>query len=244
MSIRNGNLRPRFWTLFLYALVSTSFIFSLSSCSKDNENVLKGKYAQGYLVVNEGVFGQNNASVTHISENDALTQQIFQTVTGESLGDNLQLIFVLGDKAYLMVSNSNKIEVVNRGTFERITTIRNNDSTSLSRFANPRYMTNIGNNKAYISTWGNFDNDDKVDGKILIVDTKTDQIITTIEAGLGAEDIVYDNKTNKVFVANSFETTVSVYNVSNNTLETTLDFAPNNPNQIVIEQEWKPLAHS
>lgn len=229
MSIRNGNLRPRFWTLFLYVLICTSLIFSFSSCNNNDENVLEGKYAQGYLVVNEGVFTQNNSSVTHISKNNVLTQEVFQTVTGEILGDNLQSISILGDKAYLMVSNSNKIEVVNRGTFVKNTTITGD-------FANPRYMASIGNDKAYISTWGNFDN---ISGKILVLDTKTEQIITTIEAAAGAESVIYDSKTNKVFVANSFGTSVSVYNTSSNTLETTIDFAPNSPSQMVLDKNGK-----
>lgn len=229
MSIRNSNLRPNFWTLFLYVLISTSFISLLSSCKKDDENVLAGEYAQGYLVVNEGVFGQNNSSVTHISKNNALTQEVFQTVTGQVLGDNLQSISVLEDKAYLLVSNSNKIEVVNRGTFEKITTITGD-------FGNPRYMASVGNDKAYISTWGNFDD---ISPKILVLDTKTEQIITTLDAGSGAETIIFDSKTNKVFIANSFGTSLSVYNAATTTLETTIDIAPNNPNQMVLDKNGK-----
>jgi len=231
MSIRNANLRPNFWTLFLYVLIST-FIFS--SCNKDDENVVKGKYAQGYLVVNEGVFTQNNASVTHISSNNAITQQVFKTITGKVLGDNLQSISILGEKAYLMVSNSNKIEVVNRGTFESKATIF--DATTVNKFANPRYMAEVGNNKAYVSTWGNFGN---IEGKILVLDTQTDQIISTLQAGSGAESIVFDSKTNKAFIANSFGTTISVYNTSTNSLQTTIDFAPNNPNQMVLDKNGK-----
>lgn len=226
MSIRNSNLRPKFWTLFLYVLISTSLF---SSCSTDEETVLAGKYAQGYLVVNEGVFLQNNSSVTHISKSDVVTQEIFKTVTGTALGDNLQSISILGDEAYLMVSNSNKIEVVNRGTFEKKTTITGD-------FGNPRYMVSVGNDKAYVSTWGNFDD---IEGKILVLDTKTEQVITTLEAGSGAENIIFDSKTNKVFVANSFGTSVSVYTTSTNTLETTIDFAPNSPSQMVVDKNGK-----
>ncbi len=229
MSIRNFNLRPNFWTLFLYVLISTSFF---SSCS-DDENVadsLAGKYAQGYLIINEGVFGDNNASVAHISLDGVVTQQIFQTVTGDSLGDNLQSISILGDEAYLMVSNSNKIEVVDRGTFERKATIF--DTTNF-KFANPRYMATIGNGKAYVSTWGNFGS---ISPKILVLDTQTEQIITTIEASAGAEYVVFDDKTNKVFIANTFGTTISVYSTSNNTLESTIDVSPNSPKDMVLDK--------
>ena len=130
MSIRNSNLHPKFWMLLLYVFISIPFVSLLSSCDTDNENVLAGEYAQGYLVVNEGVFGQNNSSVTHISKKNVVKQEVFQTVTNEILGDNLQSISILDDEAYLMVSNSNKIEVVNRGTFEKITTIDNISSNS------------------------------------------------------------------------------------------------------------------
>ncbi len=223
MFTRIGNLRPTIWTMFLYVLISTS----LFSCdSNDDENILEGEYAQGQLVVNEGVFLQNNSSVTHISKNNALTQEVFQTVTGQVLGDNLQSISILGDEAYLMVSNSNKIEVVNRGTFLKSTTITGD-------FANPRYMADIGNNKAYVTTWGNFDD---ISEKILVLDTQTEQIITTIENGSGSENIVFDSRTNQAFVANSFGTSISVYNTSTNTLEKTIDFAPNSPGQMVLDK--------
>lgn len=231
MFTRIGNLRPNFWTLFLYVLISTSVF---SSCNKSDENVLEGKYAQGYLVVNEGVFSRNNASVTHISKSNVVTQEIFRSIAGKPLGDNLQSISILGDEAYLMVSNSNKIEVVNRGTFVSKTTIF--DTTTTNKFANPRYMAEVGNNKAYVSTWGNFGN---IGGKILVLDTQTEQIISTIQAGEGAETILFDSKTNKAFIANSFGTTVSVYNTSSNTLETTIDFAPNTPNQMVLDKNGK-----
>ena len=241
MSIRNFDLRPNFWMKslhgflcrFLYVLVFTSLISLLSFCNKSDENVVKGKYAQGHLVVNEGIFLQNNSSVTHISKNNAVTQQIFKTVTGEILGDNLQSVSILREKAYLLVSNSNKIEIVNRGTFEKMKTIF--DTTNF-KFANPRYMTAIGNDKAYVTTWGNFGN---INGKILLIDTRNDQIIQTIEAGSGAENIIYDDKTNKVFVANSFETSISVYNTSSHTLETTIDISPTNPSEMVLDKNGK-----
>ncbi|WP_338766417.1 DUF5074 domain-containing protein [Bernardetia sp. ABR2-2B] len=236
MSIRNSNLRPNFWTMFFYILISVFSISLLSSCSdngEDTPDILAGEYAQGYLVVNEGVFGMNNSSVGHISTTGVVTQQIFQTVTGDSLGDQLQSISILGDKAYLMVSASNKIEVVNRGTFERKETIF--DTTNF-KFANPRYMADVGNNKAYVSTWGNFGD---TSPKILVIDTQTEQITSTIEASSGAENIIFDNNTNKAFVANGFGTTISVYNTSNNTLENTIDVSPNTPEEMVVDKDGK-----
>ncbi|WP_291728020.1 DUF5074 domain-containing protein [Bernardetia sp.] len=225
MFTRINGLRPTAWTLFLYVLIST-FIFS--SCSKDDEDLV-GEYAQGYLVVNEGVFGKNNATVGHISKNEMVTQQIFQTVNGDSLGDNLQSVSILGDEAYLLVSNSNKIEVVNRGTFERKATITGN-------FANPRYMASVGNNRAYVSSWGNFGN---IGSAILVVDTNTEQVVSTIDAGAGPENVVYSQSANKVFIANTFESSISVYDVSSNTLEATIDVSPNSPKDMVTDKDGK-----
>ncbi len=230
MSIRNSNLRPNFWTLFLYVLISVSVF---SSCNDDGENtpdILEGKYAQGYLVVNEGVFGMNNSSVGHISTSNSVTQQIFQTVTGDSLGDQLQSISILEDEAYLMVSGSDKIEVVHRGTFERQATIFD---TTTFKFANPRYLADVGNNKAYITTWGDFGD---IPAKILVIDTQTKKIITTIEASSGAEYVVFDSNTKKAFVANTFGSTISVYNPSSNVLENTIDISPNSPKDMLLDK--------
>src|SRR5690606_28464601 len=103
-------------------------------------------YQYGYFVLNEGTFGNADASVTFIGDNGVVHPDIFQTVTGNPLGDLAQSMAFEGDNAYIVVNGSNKIEVVNRFTFE-------SEATLSSSLENPRYIA-FANGKGFVSNWG------------------------------------------------------------------------------------------
>ena len=73
-----------------------------------------------------------------------VTNDLFYTVNGRPLGDVPNSIIINGDKAYIVVNNSGKIEVVDSTTLASIETI--------SGLISPRYMTVINDNKAYVSS--------------------------------------------------------------------------------------------
>lgn len=130
------------------ALLSASFIFS-SCSSDDNDGGPAGEFASGVFVVNEGNFQDADGSITHYnSGNGTATQAIYNTTNnGAILGDVVQSMSISGDLAYLVVNNSNKVEVVNANTFESEYTI-----TDVSL---PRYFTTF-NGKGYITEWVSF----------------------------------------------------------------------------------------
>ena len=98
----------------------------------------------GLLISNEGGFGFGNASVSYYDiAKDSLSNQIFQNANNRSLGDVLQSIRVVGEKAYLIINNSNKIEVVNTSDFKSFATI--------DGLTSPRYLLPLNNQKAYVS---------------------------------------------------------------------------------------------
>ena len=70
---------------------------------------------------------------------------IFSTsVNGRPLGDVPNSMIINGDKAYIVVNNSGKIEVVDQTTLESKATI--------SGLISPRNIAFINNNKAYVSS--------------------------------------------------------------------------------------------
>lgn len=106
--------------------------------------LLNAQYDNGVLIANEGNFGSPNADVSYIDhDTNALTNNIYQAVNNEPLGDVLQHIRIHEDKAYLVLNNSNKIVIVDRASFEKIGVIT--EEISL-----PRYM-GVANNKIFVS---------------------------------------------------------------------------------------------
>lgn len=121
--------------LYLCALLCVSF----ASCKDDDTTVLP--YENGFFVLNEGGFNAANASVSHISEDKSISNDIFVAANNRPLGDVAQSITFYDNKAFIVVNNSQKIEVVERNTFKSLGTIQNLPS--------PRYLHIVSNTKAY-----------------------------------------------------------------------------------------------
>lgn len=154
----------------------------LSSCDKKDDGP-KGKYENGVFIVNEGTFQANNGSISFYSYgNDSVLNNIFQTTNGRVLGDVVQSVKLYGDRAFIAVNNSNKVEVVNQYTFE--------EKGVVEGLTLPRY-TEVNGSKAYISCW---------DNTVKVVDINTLEVINTIEVGTSPERMLITN--GKLYVAN------------------------------------------
>ena len=106
--------------------------------------LLNAQYDNGVLISNEGNFGNPNADVSYIDQDTyEISNNIYQAVNNEPLGDVLQHIRIHGDKAYLVMNNSNKIVVVDRVSFEKLGVIT--EEISL-----PRYI-GFANDKIFVS---------------------------------------------------------------------------------------------
>jgi YVTN family beta-propeller protein len=187
--------------IFLFALLA-AMLFTIASCD-DEDNTPKGAYEDGVFVVNEGNFLHADGSVTFINRSSGeVTNDLFGAVNaGRALGDVVQSMTVAGDFAYVVVNNSNKMEVVNANTFEA--------SYTLSDLKLPRYFTTIGN-KGYITEWVGFSSGQK--GRVSVVDLDSHTITSNVVTDAGAENIVEAG--GKLFVSNNFTNTVSVINPS------------------------------
>lgn len=205
----------------LHKLLLTAVAGSLffTSCSSDDDapaTVPSGAYENGVLILNQGGFQAGNAEVSFLSNDMALENTIFSAVnTGMSLGDTGQDMGLNGDFAYIVVNNSQKVEVVNRYTFEHLATI----STGLN---NPRYIAFSGN-KAYVTNWG--DGTSTSDDFVAVIDLTTNTVTSTIPVAEGPERIIAEN--GKLYVAHyggyGYGNSVSVINAANNTVQTTIE---------------------
>lgn len=207
-------------------------ILFLQHCTSDDREIIvdnqppSGDYTNGIFVLNEGGFTNSNASVSFIDALGEVYNNVFFAVNGRGLGDVAQSMSFNGNLAYLLINNSNTIEVVNRYTFESIATIETN-------VLNPRYITFIGD-KGYITNWG--DPADTTDDYVAVLDLETNIITNTIAVVEGPEAILNNNGT--LYVAHKggygYGNSISVIDATSETVTTSIQVA-DVPGNIVID---------
>jgi YVTN family beta-propeller protein len=201
--------------LLLTALAGSLFFVSCNNDDDATPDVPQGAYDNGVLVLNQGGFNIGNASVSYISDAFALQNNIFAANNpGATLGDTGQDLGLNGDYAYIVLNNSNKIEVVNRYTFTRIATIEDG-------LINPRYIT-FYNNKGYVTNWG--DGLSTTDDYVAVIDLATNAVTATIPVAEGPERIIEEN--GKLYVSHyggfGIGNSVTVINAATNSVQTTI----------------------
>ncbi len=207
-----------FFTMFLSVLL-------LVSCSDDE--ITSGKYGEGYYISNEGTFLTGNGSVSYFNTRDnTIENNIFQNVNGRPLGDVVQSITFHNGLAYIIVNNSNKMEVVNANTFESVATV---EGLSL-----PRQFAGITNDKGYVTQWG-----DGFSGSIQIIDLNTFTITGEFATGGNGPDkmtVVGD----KIYVAHNGgfdrDNIVTVVDPFTDTVLEQLTLG-DNPAEIVVDRD-------
>lgn len=208
-----------------FALLAIAFLSH--SCSDDdaitpNKYIPLGKYDSGVLVLNQGGFGHDDASLSYISfDFTKLENDIFSLANEEAiLGDTAQDVAFYGSLGYIILNGSNKIEVVNRYTMKRVGTIE----TGLS---NPRFMA-IYNGKGYVTNWGDGSNTN--DDYVAVINLATSSVTANISVAEGPEKILEHN--GKLYVAHlggyGFGNKISVIKTTDSSVRTiTVGDVPN-----------------
>lgn len=104
-------------TLFNLFIIAASLI--VFSCNKEDEpvNPVKTKATKGLFVLNEGLFDQNNASLTYYDlDANTPTTDFFTIKNDRGLGDTGNDMETYGSKLYIVVTGSNQVEVVDSKT--------------------------------------------------------------------------------------------------------------------------------
>lgn len=208
----------------LFSLVLTFALgaFLLSSCDEnDPGSELKGE--KGVYIINEGAFNANNGTISFYNEETGtVTQSYFESVNGRPLGDIVQSMTVADEKAFIVVNNSQKVEIVDMEDFGSLKTLTGIDY--------PRYAINIDDQKVYLSN-GSFA------GQVYVIDMASLSITDTIEVGYGPENMIKYG--DKVYVANSggwtSDNKVSVLDTKTNTKIKDIEVG-DNPTDIDIDK--------
>ncbi|MBL0342421.1 MAG: hypothetical protein IPP71_16850 [Bacteroidetes bacterium] len=155
--------------------------------------------------------------------NGVITNNLFENVNGFPLGDIAQSMMLHNNKGFIIVNNSQKVEVVNSNDFTSQHTI--------GGLQGPRYMVGKGN-KGYISDW--FSN------SIAVVELNSNTISKNISTGNGPEQMAIVE--NVLFVTNvggfGNDSTVSVINLLTEANVGTIQGGIN-PNSIQLDANGK-----
>lgn len=197
-------------------ILCTIIVFS---CTK-NSDYQKGSFltGSGVFVVNEGNFRGGNGSLSFYSYDSAkINNDLFLKVNGWPLGDVPNSMTLNGDRAYVVVNNSGKIEVINKNTLESVKTI--------DGLISPRNMAVVSSSKAYVTSMYSNNvaiinlTDNSISGyinlrrtsesivvsgskafisnwvggkEIMVINTLNDNVVDSIEVGIEPESMVLD----------------------------------------------------
>jgi YVTN family beta-propeller protein len=253
------------WTGILSMLV----LFSCKSDKPTDANMQPIVIKSGYsnvLVVNEGNFQFDNASLSfQNSVDNSTTEDVYKAANSQGLGDVAQSAVVSNGKVYVVVNNSQKIEILDAKTFRSL--------GSVGGLKSPRYIQLLGNAKAYVSDL--YDNAISVVdinartvtkkipcngwtermiyhlGKVYVtnywqpylyvIDPFADVLADSIYIGTGAQSIVSDKFDRLVVACGGYkiaqtESKIVFVNPYTKSVEKKVSFAVNNPTQLLINQ--------
>ncbi|MFC6267193.1 hypothetical protein [Frigoriflavimonas asaccharolytica] len=213
----------------LLSLAAAAILLFSTSCRNDEEIYTelptspKGAYENGILISNEGNFGTPSGTASYISKDLGTVQNNIYAAnnSGANLGDIFQSIAFNGDNAYLVLNNSNKIEIVNRYTFKKTATLT-------QEINQPRYIAFNGN-YTYVS------NDKYLGAKYLSIYNNADNSFVKKITFTDAAEVVV-SAGSKVFVQNStygYGNKISMIDALANSLEKTITLPNGDLNEIV-----------
>lgn len=159
-------------SLLYFAL---SLVMAACDLLKTDENTP----ATGVYVANQGIFGQNNGSLTL---HDLAANQTRQDIL-PNLTTLVQSVYLTETKGYLLANTGNRIDIFDPKTSQRTAQIEN--------VPNPRYMEIVGS-KAYVT--------DLYGNAVTILDLNAAKVTGKIPVGSNPEGIVAVG--NRVYVAN------------------------------------------
>ncbi|SFT55459.1 hypothetical protein SAMN05216474_1288 [Lishizhenia tianjinensis] len=183
---------------------------------------------EGLLLLNEGLFQQNNASLSFIDSEDAITNDYFLQQNERLLGDTGNDMIVYGGKVYIVVHASSTIEVLDKSSLKSVKQI-NLQHQGVNQL--PRFVVGHGA-FIYVSTY---------DGFVNKIDTSSFTVSNRVAVGNNPEGLAISN--DKIFVANSgglnspnYDSTVSVIDLA--TLQVTDEiFIGANIGELTVDSE-------
>ena len=227
---------PRILSLLLIA-VSIVAAFSWSGCRSNPTGPSGNTPASttGVYVINEGNYQHGNSTLTvFLPDSNKAYQDVFALANGRNLGDTGNDIVVYNGKAYIVVSGSQRIEVISLSTYKSVGTI------TFSGKRDPYKLVILNDAKAFVTNVS--------DSSITEFNPSTLQIVTDrIKVGLNPMGIAGAN--GKVYICNSgfgYDSTVTVLNATTGGLIKTVivgdspsEIGVSSSNEVIVKCDGK-----
>ncbi|EAY27565.1 YncE family protein [Microscilla marina] len=210
-----------------YILLAVSLVFT--ACKKQETPVPLGKYEGGVLVVNEGSFGDADGSISFLSADDKITNNIFKAENEQIVGGIIQALRVHDSYAVIVTNSADKVIVANAKDFKKQHTITD------AAMVNPVDFAGVGN-KGYVSQWGKTDFVTYPDAALKVIDLAAGTITKTIALEAKPQGVLAYN--GKVYVALEGSDKIAVVNASTDAVETTIVVAKG-PSRMVLDANNK-----
>ena len=186
MKYKNTILKKTMLIFFSIGALALSF----TSCEEDGNNK-NTPDVEGIYIVNEGIFGSGNGSITLLDpETGEKIDNYFKYQNNRFPGDVVQDLAFSGQKGFIVANNSKKVEVVDADDFT--------SENVIPDLSYPRQMLAISQDYAYLT---NGSSADQSIGHVLKIDLNHYTIADSIEVGKGPESLIQVN--NAVYVSNS-----------------------------------------
>lgn len=212
------------------------FILFLSSCKKavSSFSLDTNELKNGFLVLNEGLFNLNNASLSWMDlSTGKVTEDLFLQKTGRKLGDTGNDLLRYGNKIYIIVNVSSTVEILNAKTG---VSIKQLEMIQNGKAKQPRNLACYGG-KVFISCF---------DGYVDVIDTVGLQIEKRIKVGDNPENMLVVN--DRLFVSNSgglnpsLDSSISVIDCKS-LVELDKIIVGKNPGKIVAQNDSTLFVH-
>ena len=165
----------------VYTLIIAALLL-LSACNKQPSTSFN---TGRVIVINEGGFQHGNASVSVYDPTaKTVTNNVFMNENGFSMGDVAQSLYLMGDTAFIVMNNSQKVVVADaKNNFKYLYSI-NIPGSSL------RFFIPVGGSKAYVT--------ELYANKIWVVDYRTGTLLKSIPVNGWTEHLI--NSGGKIYV--------------------------------------------
>lgn len=186
-------------------LVILCGLLFFTACKKDQpstSNTVFNSNSAGVFISNEGNFQFGNSAIGFYNSTDnSYAEDLFKEANKRPLGDVCQSMYMHNNKLYIVVNNSNKIEVVNPNTFVAI--------ASITGLTSPRYFLPVSIQKAYVT--------DLSSNAISVIDLNSNTVVSQISCRGWTEELCMSN--NKVYVTNKSNHFLYVINPQTDKIE-------------------------
>jgi YVTN family beta-propeller protein len=170
--------------LLVFLIVIVTISCKKSEIPPDPDSVAGKIYGDGVFVINEGNFQAGNGSLSFYSYTSSqIYNDLFSEANGRPLGDVPNSMVISGNKGFIVINNSGKIEVVDKSTLTSLKTITGLNS--------PRNMLVLNGEKAYVSSL--------YSNSLAIINLSNNSVSGSINIGHSSEALVLSG--NKAYVS-------------------------------------------